>query len=76
MWRSDHISHDVAAGQTGSFLNMAPEVVLGQRYNESAVSCGSTALLCAACRAVACLHGMFVRAASFQHPLRCRFALS
>ncbi len=26
------------AGQTGSFLNMAPEVVLGEQYNESAVS--------------------------------------
>lgn len=28
----------IVAGQTGSFLNMAPEVVLGERYNETAVS--------------------------------------
>ena len=26
----------VSAGQTGSFLNMAPEVVLGRDYNEKA----------------------------------------
>jgi hypothetical protein len=30
---------DGATGQTGSFLNMAPEVVLGERYNEMAVCC-------------------------------------
>ena len=40
MWQSRSVlCPGRATGQTGSFLNMAPEVVLGERYNETAVRC-------------------------------------
>lgn len=40
-----------SAGQTGSFLNMAPEVVLGERYNETAVRRKPCFLLAPKCTA-------------------------